>query len=63
MPLGTLQFETKLQTCIRIGTTIFKIFTGGGILSDIYMYGRKSPSAAALVHHPKPKFLTVYQRI
>ena len=26
MRLGTLQFETKVQKCIRMGITIFKIF-------------------------------------
>ena len=30
-----LQFETRLQKCIRMGITIFKIFTWGGISSDI----------------------------
>ena len=34
MRLATLQFETKLQTCIRMGITIFKIFIWGGISSD-----------------------------
>ena len=32
---ATLQFETRLQKCIRIGITIFKIFIWGGISSDI----------------------------
>ena len=32
---ATLQFETKLQKCIRMGITIFKIFIWGGISSDI----------------------------
>ena len=36
---AALQFESKLQTCIRMGITIFKIFIWGGISSDIY--GRK----------------------
>ena len=30
-----LQFETKLQKCIRMGITIFKIFTCGAIVWDI----------------------------
>ena len=33
--LATLQFELKLQKCIRIGITIFKIFIWGGISSHI----------------------------
>ena len=36
MQLAMLQFETKLQKCIRMGITIFKIFIWGGILSDIH---------------------------
>ena len=35
MRLATLQFEMKLQGCIRMGITIFKIFILGGISSDI----------------------------
>ena len=35
MRLATLQFEMKLQKCIRMGITIFKIFIWGGITSDI----------------------------
>ena len=35
MQLATLQFEWKLQKCIRMGITIFKIFIWGGISSDI----------------------------
>ena len=35
MWLATLQFETGLQKCIRMGITIFKIFIVGGISSDI----------------------------
>ena len=34
--LATLQFETKLQKCIRMGITIFIIFIWGGISSDIW---------------------------
>ena len=37
MRLSTLQFEMKLQKCIRMGITIFKIFNLGGILSDILL--------------------------
>ena len=33
--LATLQFEMKLQKCIRMGITIFKIFIWGGVSSDI----------------------------
>ena len=36
MRLAMLQFETKLQKCIRMGITIFNIFTWGGISSDIH---------------------------
>ena len=35
MRLATLPIETKLQKCIRIGITIFKISIWGGISSDI----------------------------
>ena len=35
MRLAMLQFETKLQKCIRMGITIFKIFIWGGISLDI----------------------------
>ena len=35
MRLAPLQFETKLQKCIRMGITIFKIFLSGGISSDM----------------------------
>ena len=35
MRLAVLQFATKLQKCIRMGITIFKIFIWGGISSDI----------------------------
>ena len=33
--LATLQFETKLQKCIRMGISIFKFLIWGGISSDI----------------------------
>ena len=33
--LAMLQFQIKLQECIRMGITIFTIFIWGGILSDI----------------------------
>ena len=33
--LATLKFETKLQKCIRMEITIFKIFIWGSISSDI----------------------------
>ena len=35
MGLATLQFETNLQKCIRMGITIFKLFIWGAISSDI----------------------------
>ena len=35
MRLATLKFEMKLQKCIRMEITIFKIFIWGGISSDI----------------------------
>ena len=35
MWLATLKFEKKLQKCIRMGITKFKIFIWGGISSDI----------------------------
>ena len=44
-----LKFETKMQKCIRMGITIFKIFIWGGmsldIRSEITFYGsaRASP--------------------
>ena len=31
----SLKIEIKLQKCIRVGITIFKIFILGGISSDI----------------------------
>ena len=36
MRLATLQFETRLQKCIRMGITIFKTFIWGGISSDLH---------------------------
>ena len=36
MQLARLKFEWRLQKCIRMGITIFKIFILGGILSDIH---------------------------
>ena len=35
MRLAMLQFEKRLQKCIRMGITIFKIFIWGGISSNI----------------------------
>ena len=35
MRLATLEFETKLERCIRMAITIFKILIWGGISSDI----------------------------
>ena len=48
MWLATLQFELKLQKCIRIGITIFKIFIWGGISSDILLEIMFYGSARAL---------------
>ena len=45
--LATLKFETKLQECIRMGITIFKIFIWGGISSDIRSEIRFYGSACA----------------
>ena len=54
--LATLQFETKLQKCIRMGITIFKIFIWGGILSDIQS---EITFTALLAHCSKTKFQTI----
>ena len=35
MRLATLQFELKLQKCIRMGITIFKSLIWGGVSLDI----------------------------
>ena len=35
MRIATLHFDTKLQKCTRMGITIFKILTWGGLSSDI----------------------------
>ena len=35
MQLATIQFEMRLQNCIRMGITIFNIFIWEGISSDI----------------------------
>ena len=35
MRLATLQFQTNLQKCIRMGITMILIFISGGITSDI----------------------------
>ena len=60
MQLATLQIETKLQKCFRVGITIFKIFIWGGISldirSEITFYG-----STALMN--KTKFPTVYLTI
>ena len=60
MRLATLQFETKLWKCIRMGITIFKIFIWGGILSDIRS---ETGFTAPLARRRKTKFLTVYPTI
>ena len=46
MRLATLEFEPKLQKCIRMGITIFIIFTLG-------IYVRKSHFTAPLAHQRK----------
>ena len=55
MQLAMLKFETKLQMCIRMWITIFKIFIWGGIsldiLSEIAFYG-------SLTRRRKTKFPT-----
>ena len=67
MQLATLQFEKRLQKCIRIDITIFKIFIGWGegggegISSDIYVL--KSGFKAPLAHRHITKFPTVYPTI
>ena len=60
MQLAMLQFERKLQKCIRMGITIFII-----TFREVYrrIYGRKSRFTAPLVCHSKTKFPTVYQTI
>ena len=35
--LAMLKFETKLQKCVKMEMTIFKIFIGEGISSDIWL--------------------------
>ena len=37
MRLATLQFETRLQKCIRMGITIVKIFIWGGLRKFSFM--------------------------
>ena len=57
MQLATLQFERKLQKCIRMGITILKL-----LFVEVYhqIYGQKSCFAAPLAHPHKTKFPTVY---
>ena len=56
MQLATLQFETRLQKCIRMGITIFKIFVCGGILLDI----RSEITFFGSALRGKTKFPTIY---
>ena len=56
--LARLQFETKLQKCIRMRITIFKIYIWGGILSVL-----KSHFTAPLLCCRNTKFPTVYPTI
>ena len=57
---AALQFELKLQKCIRIGIIIFKIFIGK---IDRRTYVRKSRFTAPLACHRNTKFPTVYPTI
>ena len=57
MRLATLQFETKLQKCIRMGITVFKL-SFGAVYRRIYV--RKSRFTAPLARRRKTaKFPTV----
>ena len=60
MRLATLQFERKIQKCIRMGITIFKIS-----FREVYrrIYVRKSRFTAPLARRRKTKFPTVYPTI
>ena len=60
MQLATLQFERKLQKCIRMGITIFKISFG-----EVYhwIYCRKPHFTVQLVCQRKSKFPAVYRTI
>ena len=60
MRLAMFQFETKLQKCIRMGITIYKIFIWGGISSDIHS---EITFTASLTQRRKTKFPTVYPTI
>ena len=60
MRLAKLQFETRLQMCIRMGITILKIFILGGISSDIRS---KITFLAPLESRRKTKFWTLYPSI
>ena len=57
MRLAKLQFEMKLQKCIRMGITIVKILFG-----EVYrrIYVQKSHFKAPLARHGKTKLPTVY---
>ena len=57
---ATLQFETKLQKCIRMGITMFK-FSFGEVYRRINI--RKSPFTAPLARCRETKFPTVYPTI
>ena len=56
MRLAPLQFELKLQKCIRMGITIFKIFIWGGISSDIRWKSRFIRTVYPMIYLPKWKF-------
>ena len=59
MQLAMLQFETKLQKCIRMGITIFKNFISAGISLDIVY---KSCFTALLACRHKPNFRLYIRR-
>ena len=62
MRFAALQFEAKLQKCIRMGIIIFKLFIGGGgissdIRSNIVFYGKtKFPTVYPMIYLPKFEF-------
>ena len=58
MQLAMLQFEKKLQKCIRMGITVVKIFIWGGIIIR-YMSRNHDLHLCSC----KTKFLTIYPTI
>ena len=59
MRIEALQFESRLQMCIRMGIIIFKMIIWGGISSDI----RPKTRFTALLTHCRKQFPTVYPTI